>query len=41
MYTEDFQLKRKTDDWSPASVELTALSNETLYSIRFQSKKST
>ncbi len=40
MYVEEFKLKRKQDDWSPATVSLTALANDTLYSIRFQSTKS-
>lgn len=41
MYSEEFELKRKPYDWSPASVELTALQDDTLYSVRFQSSKST
>jgi len=41
MYSEKFELRRKTDDWSPATVELTAMEEDTLYSIRFQSSKST
>jgi hypothetical protein len=40
MYEEKFELKRKSDDWSPASVELTALEDDTLYSVRFQTAKS-
>ncbi len=41
MYVEQVEMKHKTDDWSPATVQLTALTDDTLYSIRFQSKKST
>lgn len=40
MYSEEFELKRKANDWSPATVSLIALQEDTLYSVRLQSAKS-